>query len=47
MIGGNVLWIDADNNNATGANGGFELKLATVNVVSGLFDNADVIQGVL
>lgn len=39
------LWVDADNNNATGANGGFELQLAAVSVVSGVFDAADVLPG--
>ncbi|MGH6933722.1 MAG: calcium-binding protein, partial [Dongiaceae bacterium] len=44
VVGGNQLWIDLDNNNATGA-GGFEYQMATVNVISGAFDNADVTAG--
>jgi len=42
---GNALFIDLDNNNLTGANGGFEYQIATVTTVSGTFDNADVIAG--
>jgi VCBS repeat-containing protein len=42
---GNDLWIDLDNNDATGANGGFEYRIATVTVADGAFDNADVIAG--
>jgi len=45
VVGGNELWIDADNNDNTGANGGFELQIATVNVATGTFDDADVNAG--
>jgi Ca2+-binding RTX toxin-like protein len=45
VIGGDQLWIDADNNDATGANGGFELQIATVTVATGVFDEADVTAG--
>lgn len=39
------LWIDRDNDDGTGANGGFELLLASVTTVSGIFDAADVLVG--
>ncbi|MND04562.1 hypothetical protein D3C83_249030 [compost metagenome] len=45
VVGGNQLWIDADNNDNTGANGGFELQIATVVVADGTFDDADVSAG--
>lgn len=44
---GNQLFVDLDNNNSTGANGGFEYLLATVTTVSGTLDNTDVRAGTL
>jgi len=45
VIGGE-LWIDGDNDDGTGGNGGFELLLATVATTSGVFDAADVTAGI-
>lgn len=45
---GDSLFVDLDNNNSTGANGGFEYEIATItdaSTVSGTFDNADVLAG--
>lgn len=45
---GSSLFVDLDNDNGTGANGGFEYEIATIAdaaTVSGTFDNADVIAG--
>ncbi|QQD17082.1 tandem-95 repeat protein [Spongiibacter nanhainus] len=45
---GSSLFVDLDNDNSTGDNGGFEYEIATIAdaaTVSGTFDNADVIAG--